>query len=49
MARQLGDLDELAVGRSAGDAQAVLGERALVEAVELVAVAMALVNRSVAP
>ena len=46
MAGQLGDLDELAVGRAAGDPQAVLGERPLVEAVELVAVAVTLVNRA---
>ena len=45
MAGQLGDLDELAVGRSARDPQAVLGERPLVQAVELVAVAMALVDQ----
>ena len=45
MAGELGDLDELAVGRSARDPQAVFGERALVEAVELVAMAMALVNQ----
>src|SRR6266850_2766070 len=44
MTGQLGDLDEFAVGRSSGDAQAVLGERALVQAVELVAMTMALVN-----
>src|SRR5581483_5246096 len=44
MARELRDLDELAVGRPAGDAEAVLGQRPLVQAVELVAVAMTLVN-----
>src|SRR5438874_4798236 len=44
VARQLGDLDELAVGRASGDLQAVFGERALVEAVELVAVPMPLVD-----
>jgi hypothetical protein len=45
VAGQLRDLDELAVGRSPGDAQPVLGERALVQTVELVAVAMALVDQ----
>ena len=44
MRRQLDDLDELAVERAADDLEAVLGERLLVEAVELVAVAMALVD-----
>src|SRR5206468_11216122 len=44
MARQLGDLDELAVRRAAGNPAAVVGERALVEAVELVAMAVTLVN-----
>src|SRR5262245_55337781 len=36
VARQLGDLDEAAVGRASGDPEAVLDERPLVEAVELV-------------
>src|SRR3972149_6957801 len=45
MARQLGDLDELAVWRSAGDPQPVLDERAFVRAVELVAVTMTLVDQ----
>src|SRR5262245_32122937 len=44
MTRQLRNLDELAVGRSSRDAQAVLGQRALVEAVELVAMTVALVD-----
>src|SRR5918993_2276664 len=43
VARQLRDLDELAVGRSARDAHALLRERRLVEAVELEAMAMTLV------
>src|SRR3954471_9976047 len=45
MAGQLGDLDELSIGRASGDAQPFLGERPLVEAVELVAVTMTLVNQ----
>src|SRR5581483_10695258 len=44
MVGQLGDLDELAVGRAARNPKAVLDERPLVQAVELVAVAMPLVN-----
>ena len=44
MARQLRDLHELAVRRPAGNPQTVLDQRPLVQAVELVAVAMALVN-----
>src|SRR6185503_17908197 len=44
MARQLGNLHELAVGRSPGDPQAVLHERSLVQAIELVAVAVALLD-----
>src|SRR5262249_54832252 len=43
---QLGDLDELAVRGAPRDAQPALGERLLVEAVELVAMAMALVNEA---
>src|SRR5262249_61732283 len=42
--RQLDDFDELAVERAPGDHQAALGERPLVEAIELVAVTVALVN-----
>src|SRR6185295_16112797 len=45
MSGQLGDLDELAVGRAAGNLEAAIGQRALVQAVELVAVAMTLVNQ----
>src|SRR5579862_4503341 len=48
MPGQLGDLDELAVRRTARDAQAVLVERFLVQAVELVAVTMTLVNQRLA-
>src|SRR3989442_15723627 len=44
MARQLGDLDEFAVGRAARNTEPVLDERAFVDAVELVAVAMTLVH-----
>src|SRR5438128_11449052 len=44
MSRQLRDLHELAVRRSARDAKAVLGERPLVQTVELVAVTVALVD-----
>src|SRR2546425_8873291 len=44
MARQLGDLDEFAVGRAARNTQPVLDERALVDAVELVPVAVTLVH-----
>ena len=47
MAGQLADLDKLAIRRSARDPQAVFGQRPLVLAVELVAVAMPLVNQSV--
>ena len=46
MAGQLGDLDELAVRRSARDAHALLAQRRLVEAVELEAMAMALGDES---
>src|SRR5262245_45631923 len=42
---QLSNFDELAVGRTAGDLQAVLGERRLVQAVEFVPVAMPLVDQ----
>ena len=42
---QLRDLHELAVGRPAGDAHAFLGQRRLVQAVELEAMAMALVDQ----
>src|SRR4051812_3620676 len=42
--RQLEDLDELPVQRAADDLQPLVGQRLLVEAVELVAVAMALVD-----
>src|SRR3954468_13846670 len=42
--RQLDDLDELAVERAADDLQALVGQRLLVEAVELVAMAMPLVD-----
>ena len=45
VAGQLDDLDELAVERAADDLQALVGQRLLVEAVELVAVAVALVDR----
>src|SRR3954453_6543659 len=44
VSRKLGDLDELAVRRAAGDLQPVLVERALVQSVELVAVTMPLVD-----
>ena len=44
MRRQLDDLDELAVERAADDLQALVGQRLLVEAVELVAMAVALVD-----
>src|SRR5215471_16194239 len=44
MRRQLDDLDELAVERAADDLEALVGERLLVETVELVAVAMPLVD-----
>src|SRR5256886_15639739 len=43
--RQFGDLDELAVRRAARDAHAVLRQRALVQAVELVAVTVPLGDR----
>src|SRR5262245_21992402 len=46
MAGQFGDLDELAVGGASRDPQAVLGERLLVQAVELVAMPMALVDQA---
>jgi hypothetical protein len=45
VAGQLGDLDELAVRRSAGDPHAFFRERLLVEAVEFEAMAMALVDQ----
>src|SRR6185503_13915851 len=45
VARQLRDLDEFSVGRSARDAPAFLGERGLVEAVELEAMPMTLVDQ----
>ena len=44
VAGQLDHLDELAVERAADDLQALVGQRLLVEAVELVAMAMALVD-----
>src|SRR5262245_47257429 len=44
MIRQLDHLDEFSVERSADDLQAALGQRLLVEAVELVAVPVALVD-----
>ena len=44
MRRQLDDLDELAVERAADDLQPLVGERFLVQAVELVAVAVPLVD-----
>ena len=49
MRRQLDDLDELAVERAADDLQPVFGQRLLVEAVELVAVAVTLVDDVVWP
>src|SRR5581483_6558461 len=45
VARQFGDLDELAVRRASGDAHPLLVERFLVHAVELVAVAVPLVDQ----
>ena len=44
MRRQLDDLDELAVERPADDLEPVLGQRLLVQAVELVAMAVPLVD-----
>src|SRR5262245_51356175 len=44
MRRQLDDLDELAVERAAHDLESLVGERLLVQAVELVAVAVATVD-----
>src|SRR5882762_9941466 len=44
MLRRFDDLDVLAVGRAAGDAESGIGERLFVLAVELVAVAVALGN-----
>src|SRR5256885_15965760 len=44
MAGQFCNLDELAVGRTAGNFQTAVGERPLVQAVELVAVTMPLVD-----
>ena len=46
VAGQFGDLDELAVRRAARDLQAAFGERSLVEAIELVAVTMPLVDQA---
>src|ERR1051326_1404995 len=45
MAGNLGDLDELAVGRAARDLHAFLEQLRLVETVELVAMAMTLVDQ----
>src|SRR5262249_37308700 len=45
MTRQLGDLHELSVWRSTRDAKPILGQRPLVQAIELVTVTMALVNQ----
>src|SRR5581483_8926389 len=42
--RQLGDLDELAVGGAARNPEPLFNERLLVQAVELVAMTMTLVN-----
>ena len=44
MRRQFDDLDELAVERPADDVEAVFRQRLLVQAVELVAMAVALVD-----
>src|SRR4029453_15041702 len=44
MRRQFGDLDEFSIRRTARNAQAVFGERAFVETVELVTVAMTLLR-----
>src|SRR5262245_14226783 len=48
MAGHFRNLDEFAVRRPSGNPQAVFGERALVEAVELVAMPMTLVDRRLA-
>src|SRR5258705_5567297 len=48
MRRQLCDLDELAIWRSARHPHAVLRQRRLVQAVELEAVAMTLVDQALA-
>src|SRR5438477_3878942 len=45
MSGQLDHLHEFPVRRAAGDPQAFVGERLLVEAIELVAMTMALVDR----
>src|SRR5438552_10184483 len=45
MSRQLDHLHEFSVRRAAGNPQPFVGERLLVEAVELVAMTMALVDR----
>src|SRR5262245_52793604 len=45
MLRELRDLDESAVRRPAGNPKAALGQCPLVQAVELIAVAMTLVDR----
>src|SRR5262245_1001553 len=45
MTGQLGDLHELSVRRSTGNAKPILGQRPLVPAIALVTVTMALVNQ----